>query len=134
MRKFGNDYMDGKRLFEVYWVEMGSARSIAKLQKWCITNDMVHPISGKPPTRMGIWKCMYRWAINNQKDAYDMAQDGASQYGDFITPEDWATNMANKVTASWQNPDFARKYAKKWDLELESFATKKRRNLEEENA
>ena len=110
MKKFGESYLDSKKLFEVYWVDMGAARSIKKVVEWCKANGMINPINGKPPTRMGVWKGIYRWALKNQDEAYVIAQKGVSQHGDFITPEEWKLNMARKVGTSWQNDNFTKKW------------------------
>lgn len=112
MKKFGESYLDSKKLFEVYWVDMGAARSIKKVVEWCRSNGMINPITGKPPTRMGVWKGIYRWALKNQDEAYAIAQKGVSQHGDFITPEEWKLNMARKVGTSWQNDNFTKKWEK----------------------
>lgn len=113
--KFGglqaNNYIDGKKLFEVYWVDMGNSRSIAKLQKWCGSNNFSNPKTGKLPTRMGVWKCMWRWASRNMDEAYAVAQKGVAQQGEFITPEEWLETMKTKIETAWQYDNFK----KKWD-------------------
>jgi len=110
-RKSKREYLDGKKLFEVYWVEMGAARSTAKLVKWCITNMMVSPTTGTVG-RMAVWKAMYRYAVNNVEESYQIAQRGVSQHGDFITREEWQQNMATKVLTSFQSEAFTKKWNK----------------------
>lgn len=109
--KSRREYLDGKKLFEVYWVEMGAARSTSKLVKWCLSNKMISPTTGKTD-RMAVWKAMYRYAVNNVEESYTTAQKGVSQHGDFITPEEWKTNMTNKVLSSFQSEAFTKKWNK----------------------
>ena len=113
--KFGglqaNNYLNGKKLFEVYWVDMGSSRSIAKLQRWCGENGFTNPKTGKLPTRMSVWKCMWRWASRNMDEAYNLANRGVSQQGEFITQEEWLETMKTKIETAWQYDNFK----KKWD-------------------
>ena len=65
-------YLDGEQLFKVYWQEMGTARSTGRLQKWCLANSIVNPKTFNVPTRMGLWKVMWRWATANQDKAYEI--------------------------------------------------------------
>ena len=108
---FNNDtkrYLDGKKLFEVYWVEMGGPRefggsaSYKKLEGWCKANNMIHPVLGTVG-RMGIWKSMWRWAVENQDESYAVAQKGVSQNGAYITKERWEAEMFPKMKTSYQN-------------------------------
>lgn len=109
---FFNKYLDGEKLFTVYWAEMGSARSYAKLQKWCEANKIVNPKTQKVPGRMGLWKSMYRWAVNNPDKAYEIAQQGFRDSGDYLTRERWDAEMKEKVDTSYQSPNFTRRWTK----------------------
>jgi len=108
-----NNYLDGRKLFEVYWVEMGSARSISRLIEWCKSNGIKNPKSGKSPTRMAVWKCIWRYASVNMDEAYAVAQKGVSQHGEFISPQEWLETMQSKAQTAWQDDNFIRKWEKK---------------------
>ena len=122
--KSRREYLDGKKLFEVYWVEMGAARSTSRLVKWCLSNKMISPTTGKTD-RMAVWKAMYRYAVTNIDEAYVIAQKGVSQHGDFITPEEWKQNMASKQFTAFQSKAFTDKYAREWSADFKKFMEEK---------
>ncbi len=103
-------YLDGEKLFTVYWAEMGTARSYIKMVNWCISNKVINPKTQKPPTRMGIWKAMYRWAVNNPDKAFEIAQRGFRDAADILTRERWDQEMAEKVNISYQSESFTRRW------------------------
>jgi hypothetical protein len=110
-------YLDGEKLFKVYWIDMGGPRefggaaSFAKMVRWCKANKMTHPVLGTVG-RMGIWKCMWRWGVNNPEEAYRLAQKGVSQNGGFITPERWKEELLPKVKTSYQHNNFTKRWVK----------------------
>lgn len=113
-----NNYLNGEKLFFVYWVEMGGpqeyggAGSQGKLQSWCRANKIFHPLTGRVPNRMGVWKSMWRWAVMNFDESYEIAQRGVSQYGQFITRERWVEEINQHVKTAFQNT----KSAEKWKV------------------
>lgn len=84
-------YLDGEELFKEYFEVMGTARSVAKLVNWCVSRGTKNPLTGKPPTRMGVWKAMWRWALapENKEKAYEIFKNSMATLGDFVAPEDW---------------------------------------------
>ena len=105
MRKLKVDYMPGEKLWEAYWVTMGTARSLTKLSKWCFNNGIVHPVSQKPPTPNGCHKAMIRWAARseNQELAYKLLNEGLANNADFWTKEEFLEYVASKVTGAFQH-------------------------------
>lgn len=109
---FGLKYLDGEKLFTVYWAEMGTARSYGKLVNWCKSNGVINPKTQKVPGRMGIWKSMYRWAVNNQDKAFEIAQKGFMDGGEYLTRERWDKEMKEKVDTSYQSKNFTKRWKK----------------------
>lgn len=109
---FAEKFLDGEKLFTVYWAEMGSARSYSKLVRWCESNKVINPKTQRPPNRMGIWKSMYRWAVNNPDKAYEIAQKGFLDDGKFLTRERWDAEMKEKVSTSYQSKNFTNRWNK----------------------
>ncbi len=109
---FAYKYLDGEKLYRVYWVEMGNARSFGRLIKWCVSNNMVNAKTGKPPTRMGIWKAMYRWAVNHPEQAYELMNEGLKDSGEIIDRERFMKEMQEKVITSYQSDSFTSRWYK----------------------
>lgn len=73
MSNFNKSYLpDGETLFKVYWTQMGEARSINTLRRWCKSNGYINPETGKMPTQMAVWFRMYRWMANNKETAFEI--------------------------------------------------------------
>lgn len=108
-------FLDGEKLFRHYCA-MGDAKSISTLARWAVAEGMVSQ-SGNVPTRMGVWKAMWRWAsLKENKDvAYnillqsslDMKRDDGWWKDYFraeITREEWDKMMLQKIKSAWQYP------------------------------
>lgn len=99
-------YMDGEYLFQYYFQTMGEARSLPKLVAHCKENYIIHPETGKPPTRMGIYKAIWRWATKkeNQQTAWEIYKN--SQLGDewkMITDwDEWMNFLKERITSARQ--------------------------------
>ena len=107
---FGLKFLDGEKLFTVYWAEMGTARSYGKMVNWCKSNNIINPKTQKPPNRMGIWKAVWRWAVNHQEKAFEIAQKGFMDGGEFLTRERWEKELNEKVNTSYQSDSFSRRW------------------------
>jgi hypothetical protein len=112
-------YLNGEKLFTAYWKDMGGstlmggAASYRKMVNYAVANGMSNPVSGKPPTYMGIWKAMWRWAINNQDMAFELAKEAFFTRGEVLTRERWNSEMLDKVKTSWQSENYTEKWTKK---------------------
>ena len=99
-------YMDGEYLFRYYFQTMGEARSFPKLIEHCRAEYMIHPENGKPPTKMGLYKAMWRWATRkeNQQTAWDIYK--SSQLGDEWTQieswNDWIKFLEDRISSAHQ--------------------------------
>lgn len=89
--------LDGEKLWRVYWIDMGSARSYQKVVNWCASNGVINPVTNQKLTRMGAWFAMWNWAKKNSDVAYEIANQGAMDNADFITPERWEHELQQKV-------------------------------------
>jgi len=109
-------YLNGEKLYTAYWKDMGGstmmggAASYRKMINYCVSNGMTNPLTGKPPTYMGIWKAMWRWAIDHQDSAFEMAKDAFFTRGEVLTKERWNDEIVSKVKTSWQNENHNRKW------------------------
>lgn len=84
-------FLDGEALFRLYFGDMGTARSAIKLVDWCISQGIKNPHTGKPPTRMGVWKAMWTWALlpENLKTSQAIFNKAMSEAGEFYTDAEW---------------------------------------------
>jgi hypothetical protein len=99
-------YLDGEQLYKVYWKEMGNARSFNKLQKWCLSHQIVNPKTLTVPTRMGLWKAMWRWAAKNREKAFAIYSKAETA----VTPEEWDEMIVKYSRTSFQNATFKKEY------------------------
>lgn len=99
-------YMDGEYLFRYYFQTMGEARSFPKLIEHCRAEYVIHPESGSPPTKMGLYKAMWRWATRkqNQRIAFDIYQNSelGEEYEYFETWEDWLDFLKDRIASAHQ--------------------------------
>lgn len=110
---FAMKYLDGEELFRTYW-GMGEAKSITRLKKWYESNDKPrNPRTGKYPDRMGLWKSMWRWAVDNMDDAYEIVNKAFMANGETMTRERWQKEMLSKATSSYQNSNYLDRWKKK---------------------
>ena len=99
-------YLPGKELFRVYYLEMGNGRSFGRLQKWCLSHQIVNPKTLNVPTRMGLWKAMWRWAAKNREEAWEILSESTID----IPPEEWDELIKKHSMTSFQNVTFRREY------------------------
>jgi len=94
-----NQFLDGERLFNKYFGEMGTSRSVAKLIGFCVSEGMVNPKTGKPPTRMGIWKAMWTWALKpeNLSRSRKVFNEGMILSGQLYNDEEWKEFVTAKA-------------------------------------
>lgn len=99
-RKYPWKYLNGEKLFKYYWEEMGNGRSCILLAKWCASQGMKNPKTGKIPTPMAVWFAMWRWAILkvNQEVAYKIYNSAHRDMGKFVSPEDWKKELKQKAS------------------------------------
>lgn len=102
-------YLDGERLFTVYWQEMGDSRSTIRLQRWCLAHSIVNPKTQNVPTRMGLWKAMWRFAVDNQDKAFDIWCD-SSGFDLGSARKEWDRLILNNAKTSFQNVTHTRKF------------------------
>jgi hypothetical protein len=91
-------YLPGDRLYKAY-MAMGDARTIGKMMRWCITNQIVNPATLSLPTRMGIWKAIWRWAAENYQEAYDIAREVYPT----MDKQEWDVFLYSKSKTAFQN-------------------------------
>ena len=97
-------YLDGEKLFRVYWLDMGNARSIGRLQKWCLSHEIVNPKTFNVPTRMGLWKTMWRWATRNQEQAKEIwIKSMGKDTSTLNVVDDWDTVIHRNAKTAFQN-------------------------------
>jgi len=104
-------YLDGERLFTVYWQEMGDSRTTIRLQRWCLAHSIVNPKTQNVPTRMGLWKAMWRWAVENQDEAIKVWSEGMDYNKiDGVVESEWNKLILNNAKTSFQNVTHTRKF------------------------
>lgn len=102
-------FLDGETVFRKY-VEFGKAGSYTMLQKYSTVAGWVHPITKRPPTKMGLWATMWRWALRNP----DIARKLYAQYvlelnGDYLGDEEWFSLLEARAKQLLTPPGY-RKY------------------------
>lgn len=111
-------YLDGEKLYTAYWKDMGGgtvnggAASYRKMINYAVAHGMINPKNGKPPTFMGIWKAMWRWAIDNKDTAFKIAEDAYFTKGQVLERSWWEQEMIEKEKTSWQNENHTEKWTK----------------------
>jgi hypothetical protein len=92
-------YLDGERLFRLYFEEMGTAGSMAKLVNFCVSEGKKNPKTGKPPTRMSVWKAMWTWALlpENLATARKIFDKNMSASGEFYSDAEWKEFVFTKA-------------------------------------
>ena len=99
-------YMDGEYLFKYYFQAMGASRSLIKLIEHCRTEYMIHPEQGRPPTKMGIYKAMWRWATvkENQKMAWEIYKtaDLGEEWNPINEWGAWVDFLKERVPSAYQ--------------------------------
>ena len=109
-------YLDGEQLFTVYWKEMGTARSTLRLQKWCLANSIVNPKTQNVPTRMGLWKVMWRWATENQDKSKEIwMKSMITDFPDIDVPDNgldsvWKSLILKNAKTAFQSATHNKNY------------------------
>lgn len=110
-------FIDGGYIYDYYFRVMGTARSQRKLSAIAEANGMRN-ILGKPPSVMGCWKAMWRWAClpaNHQK-AYEIYNNAMQDYALHFTFEEFKqvlrehAQVATQFTSEHQRDRYFRKY------------------------
>jgi hypothetical protein len=100
-------YLPGELLYRTL-LEMGESGSILKLQRFCLSENIVNPKTQSAPTRMGLWKAVYRWAYQNEQKAYEYHRDILK---DKALPfDEWKAGMRQKYMTAFQNIRTAKDY------------------------
>ena len=98
--------MNGGILFKYYFQTMGTARSMDKLSRFCKTEGIVNK-DGNPPTRMGLHKAMWRWAIRkeNQQEAFEIYTSSELGRTFPVIPswEEWIEYLRGKIETAYQH-------------------------------
>jgi hypothetical protein len=105
MRKLKVDYIPAEKLWEVYWVAMGQARSLKKLSRWCANNGIINPVSQRQPTPDGCRKAMWRWAVRkeNRDVAYKILNDALANEGDYCSKEEFLLLCTENSKSAYQS-------------------------------
>jgi hypothetical protein len=85
--------LDGKSLFRIYWTDMGSQRSIRRLRE----NTGLNLQRGKPFSPRGLWLALWKWAINNPDEAFEIFTAANRDEGIFHTRQEWDEFLLEKA-------------------------------------
>lgn len=94
-------YLDGESIFK-QWVDLGLC-SYAKLTQWCFDQKMIHPVTGKGPTRMGVWVSVWLYALHNPADAKKLFDSAMRTRGEFWTEKQWMTLLHSRAKNIYKN-------------------------------
>lgn len=96
-------FLDGGFLYDYYFRVMGLAHSKEKLTRVCKEVGMVN-LFGEPPTPMGCWKAMWRWACKeeNHQKAYELYNGHLANKGLYITFDEFKDLLRDKVYSALQ--------------------------------
>jgi len=125
-KKMVEPFLDGEVLFTKYF-SMGAASSVSVLTRFAIANGM-RDSRGNNPTRMGVWKAMWRWASleQNKSKAFEIFNKYIDEHGwvwgdrelqwDGGNRHDlWQRFMLQKIKSAWQykTPAMENRFLKK---------------------
>ena len=97
-------FLDGEKIFRLYYVELGSARSIVKVKRQ-LGKEAINPKTQRPVCDMALWGSMYRWAMNNLDLSYQIFMEAMRDEGKYHTLEEWKEFVFEKITViTKQNP------------------------------
>ena len=91
-----NKILDGERIFKMYYLEMGSARSIKKVIKQ-LGDEAINPRTGRIVTDMAIFWSMYRWAFEHLDESYEIFNKAMFNEGQFSTLDEWKEFLYKKA-------------------------------------
>lgn len=89
-------FLDGERIFNLYYKELGSARSIVKVKKQ-LGSAAINPKTGRQVNDMALWGSMYRWAMNNLDVSYKIFLEAMRDEGKYHTFEEWKEFIFEKA-------------------------------------
>jgi hypothetical protein len=89
-------FLDGEKIFGMYYRDMGSARSIGKVKKQ-LGKEAVNPKTGRVVNDMALWGSMYRWAMDNLDTSYHIFKDAMRDEGKYHTYEEWRDFIFEKA-------------------------------------
>jgi len=84
-------------VYRLYWEEMGTARSNARVAKHLHSLGIYNKDTGHRVTDMAVWNSMWRWAIENSDVAYQIFNKAQADYGEFYTKEQWDEFIKDKM-------------------------------------
>jgi len=85
-------FLDGERIFRIYFTEMGSARSLGKVKKQ-LGESARNPYKGTIVTDAAIEGSMWRWAMNNLDFSYPIFNEAMRNEGKYHTFEEWKEHV-----------------------------------------
>lgn len=85
--------LDGKSLFYEYFIIMGSARSLLKLQRRLKKDGVVNPDTGRIVNVAAIESSIWTWAMRNDKKAYEIYNQAAFNEGKFFSEDDFEKKL-----------------------------------------
>lgn len=84
--------LDGEMLFKKY-CELGKSGSCGKLVEFLKSDGQRNPETGRPFTKMGCWKIMWRWVLDNPVKARPMWASYVLDLGQFLSDDDWKETL-----------------------------------------
>ena len=79
-------FLDGKECWKSWNVTEGS---LGAVQDKMLKDGNINPKTGRPPTKSGIEKAAFNWAIENQVEARKDLERAWMREGHVLTEEDW---------------------------------------------
>lgn len=100
--------LDGKQIFEQYWITMGDARSINIIG----SQLPINPITGKRLTMDAAYKAMWRWAARpeNFQTAMEIVNKAKIAHGEMFNEEQFKTILLAKARWCLTKHQFGRWY------------------------
>jgi len=90
-------YLDEEALFRHMYVDMGTAGSLGKLQKWWTQRDGLNPNTKKMFSREAMYQACWRWALRNLVEAKQIYTEYLVQYGIQLTDDMWTTTVRQRA-------------------------------------
>ena len=84
--------LDGEKIFRIYYLDMGSARSIVKLKRF-LGESAINPNTGRVVQDMAVWFSMYRWAMENFELSYEIVSKAAYDEGVYYPKDKWRAKV-----------------------------------------
>lgn len=87
-RRAESKILNDKHCFEL-WVTMGEGGSYQKVQRALAAEGLISPLTGRAPTRQGIWFAIWRYICENQADVRAYFNNAWAAHGDILTDDEW---------------------------------------------